>query len=312
MKYKLEKLEEQKDIYWRQRAHVHWLEHGDRNTKFFHQYATERKRRNHIRKLRRDDGSEVSDVTGIHDLIVGYYRTLFESNAGNRVEELLHYVPVRVTQEMNQHLMGEYTDQEIKEALESIGDLKAPGPDGMLALFYKRYWHIVGEEITKDVKNFLNGGDMPQGWNTTTVVLIPKMDNPERIKDLLPISMCNVVYKIASKVLSNRLKVYYLTCDIISPNQSAFVPGHLITDNVLLAYEITHHLQNKRDGKEGYAAVKLDMSKAYDRVEWDFLKKIMLKMGIQNEWVETIMKCIRSVSYHIKVNGGAHRVYNAH
>lgn len=135
----------------------------------------------------------------------------------------------------------------------------------MPAVFYKRYWHIVGSEVTNEVKNFLNGGEIPQGWNFTTVVLIPKVDNPERMKDLRPISLCNVVYKIASKVLSNRLKV--VLPEIISPNQSAFIPGRLITDNVLLAYELTHFLQNKNRGSVGYAAVKLDMSKAYDRVE---------------------------------------------
>jgi len=133
------------------------------------------------------------------------------------------------------------------------------------------------------------------------VVLIPKVSNPERLKDLRPISLCNVVYKIASKVLSNRLK--FILPEIIALNQSAFVPGRMITDNVLLAYEMTHYMQTKRSGKQSYAAVKLDMSKAYDRVEWSFLEKMMIKLGFHERWVDTIMKCVTTVTYRIKVNG---------
>ena len=143
---------------------------------------------------------------------------------------------------------------------------------------------------------------MPEGWNDTMVVLIPKVSNPERLKDLRPISLCNVTYKIASKVLSNRLKL--ILPDIISLNQSAFVPGRIITGNVLLAYELTHFMQNKRGGGESFAAVKLDMSKAYDRVEWCFLEMMMNKLGFCEEWVNIIMKCVTTVKYRIKVNGG--------
>jgi hypothetical protein len=133
------------------------------------------------------------------------------------------------------------------------------------------------------------------------IVLIPKTKQPEKLKDLSPISLCNVLYKLISKVLANRLK--NILPEIISPSQSAFMPGHMITDNELLAYELMHHLNNKRRGVGRLAAIKLDMSKAYDRVEWPFLMKIMQRMGFQERWVNLIMKCITTVSYRIKVNG---------
>jgi hypothetical protein len=97
----------------------------------------------------------------------------------------------------------------------------------MPALFFKKYWEVVGNSITSEVLKVLNGGDMPEGWNETCVVLIPKVPNPMGMKDLRPISLCNIVYKLISKVLANRLKL--ILPEIISPNQSAFVPGRLIT-----------------------------------------------------------------------------------
>jgi hypothetical protein len=151
------------------------------------------------------------------------------------------------------------------------------------------------------VLHFLNGGVLPRSWNETIVVLIPKVPNPESLKDLRPISLCNVLYKIASKVLANRLKL--ILPEVISQNQSAFVPGRLITDNVLVAYELTHFLQNKRSGGDCYAALKLDMSKAYDRVEWHFLERMMERLGFDSRWINLIMQCVSTVSYKIKVNG---------
>ena len=147
----------------------------------------------------------------------------------------------------------------------------------MPSIFYKKFWPLLGDRVKAEVLDVLNGGNMPHGWNDTVIVLIPKIKNPEKLKDFMPISLCNVMYKLTSKVMANRLKKFLL--EIISPSQSAFVPGHLITDNVLLAYELTHYLKSKNKGVNGVAAIKLDMSKAYDRIEWSFLRTIMSKMG---------------------------------
>ena len=118
---------------------------------------------------------------------------------------------------------------------------------------------MLGDDLTDEVLHAINNADIPEGWNDTTIVMIPKVENPDKVAQFRPISLCNVVYKIISKVLSCRLKV--ILPDIISHHQSAFVPGRLITDNILLAYECIHTMKKKK-GKSGLCAVKLDMHKA--------------------------------------------------
>lgn len=251
-------------------------------------------------------------VAGKHlrTFIANQYQQLFMSSAGSHIEEVLGCVETKVTQEINDNLAAPFSSDEVWEALKEMGDLKAPGPgaDGMPVIFYKKFWSLVGTKVKEEVLGVLNGAAMPVGWNDTVIVLIPKTTMPEKLKDLRPISLCNVVYKLISKVLANRLKL--VLPKIISPSQSAFVLGRLITDNVLLAYELTHFLNHRRKGKNGVAAIKLEMSKAYDRIEWKFLKEMMIKLGFADRWVEKVMKCVTTVSYCIKVNGEySNRIY---
>ncbi|EEE59262.1 hypothetical protein OsJ_11281 [Oryza sativa Japonica Group] len=148
---------------------------------------------------------------------------------------------------------------EVDRALSMMGAHKAPGPDSFTVGFYQAHWETIGPSVTRAVLNFLNGGELPEAINQTTLVLTPKVKHPQDLKNFRPISLCNVVYKLCSKVLANRLRVFL--DEIISAEQSAFVPGRLITDNVLVAYECTHYLKRKK-GKTGACAVKLDMAKA--------------------------------------------------
>ena len=220
--------------------------------------------------------------------------------------EVLQHVSTRVTQEMNEALTRPFTE-EVKRALFMMAPNKSPGPDGFTAGFYQYHWNALGPSVTRAVLNFLNGGGALDGLNNTTIVLIPKVKNPQDIRQFRPISLCNVIYKLCSKVIANRMKGFL--DEIISEEQSAFVPGRLITDNVLVAYECTHYLKRKK-GKTGACAIKLDMAKAYNRVEWDYLEGIMLKLGFAEAFVDRIMRCVTSVSFSVRVNGKLTYIFN--
>jgi len=137
------------------------------------------------------------------------------------------------------------------------------------------------------VKSFFNSGTLNPELNHTYITLIPKVQNPERLEQFCPISLCNYAYKIISKIMANRLKQWLP--DLISMEQSAFVSGRQIQDNILIVQEVLHQLRIRKWKKKFHAMLKVDMKKAYDRVEWDFLKASMLKMGLCDTWVSWVM-----------------------
>ena len=139
--------------------------------------------------------------------------------------------------------------------------------------FYQRFWPLISDQIFSAASPWILTGAFPLGLNNTLIVLIPKCDNPSSMKELRSISLCNVLYKLVVKVLANRMKD--VLCRLISPSKAAFVPGR----SILLASEVLHCLKRRTRGRFGDVALKLDISKAYDRVDWGFLQFMLRKMG---------------------------------
>jgi len=194
-----------------------------------------------------------------------YFDTMFTTSNPTGFDEILGGLLPTVTDEMNVSLNKPYNAKEVLKTLHQMDPLIAPGPDGMSPIFYKSFWHIVGKDVLEVVLTALNLGTISKSINSTFLALIPKIKDPKKVSDFRPISLCNVVYKLIAKVLVNRLKL--ILPYVVSDSQSAFLSGRLITDNVLVAFETLHFLKRKTQGKDGYMALKLNMSKVYDRVE---------------------------------------------
>ena len=181
------------------------------------------------------------------------------------MENALKDLPSKVTEEMNAQLNQPYTEADITEALSQMHPIKAPGPDGLPVAFFQKHWKSVSQGVTTTCLQVLNNKGNPTPLNHTYIALIPKAEKPKKVADFRPISLCNVIYRIIAKTIANRLKL--VLNDVISPAQSAFVPNRLITDNIIIGYECLHKIRLSRGKKHGLVALKLDISKAYDRVE---------------------------------------------
>lgn len=154
---------------------------------------------------------------------------------------------------------------DVKTTLFQMHPKQALGLDDLNALFYQRYWQIVKDRITALCLEVLNNNCSPSAIKHTLISLIPKFKTPSNITNFHPISLCNISYKIVAKCRANRMKSILVSC--ILEEQSAFVPGRLIMDNVVVRFGCAHNMKSYRYSKQHFLLLKLNMSKAYDRIE---------------------------------------------
>ncbi|XP_024199817.1 uncharacterized protein LOC112203016 [Rosa chinensis] len=242
-------------------------------------------------------------ATEIQRLLMQYYTEIFSTGGtdSTAISEIIGATSTKVTSSMNAELVMPYSDEEIKRALFQMHPSKSPGPDGMTPFFFQKYWNIVSNDVCTAVRTLLEQGEMWPESNFTHLCLIPKVKDPKNATQFRPIALCNVICRISSKVMANRLKL--VLPEIISPLQSAYVPGRLISDNTLVATEAAHFMHKLRLQETGFFSLKLDISKAYDRLEWNFLSAILKKLGFGQQWIDTVMLCVTSVTYSILVHG---------
>ncbi|GJX43342.1 RNA-directed DNA polymerase, eukaryota, reverse transcriptase zinc-binding domain protein [Tanacetum coccineum] len=219
-----------------------------------------------------DSNGQRYDRDQVATQFVNYFRNFLGANFPvSPISEYEDAFTTELSSNEASKMVKPITDSEIKKAMFNIGDNKAPGPDDYSAKFFKEAWHIVGTDVCNVVKEFFSSGKLLGELNTTIISLIPKISNPLLVTDFRSIACYNVVYKCISKVITERIK----GClnKLINKNQSAFIPGRLIQDNILLAQDLMHGYN--RSGGLKRVAFKIDIQKAYDTVSWDFMENLL-------------------------------------
>lgn len=156
------------------------------------------------------------------------------------------------------------TEMEVKSNFFQMDPIKSPGPDGIQPVFYQRYWEEIKDSIVQFCSKCFNHSEIPQEINSSYITLIPKTDHPETMVDLRPIGLCNTIYKLITKIITNRLRP--IMNNLISPLQSSFIKGRGIEDNIIVVKEMAHIFHKAKKGKN-IMALKLDLTKAYDSLE---------------------------------------------
>lgn len=254
----IEDLMRMEEMYQHQRSRVNWLNYGDLNTKFFHVSTIQRRQRNQLLKMKDNDSRWVEGNDKVTELVLGYFRGPFQSSNQSIPNWLSNSIQPKVAAVVNDRLCGPVSDEEIYNAAFSLGATKAPGPDGEVGFFYHRYWDIIGDRrmfVMPSGIFLLLANCMPYLVNCTKIVLIPKINDPDCISHYRPISLCNFIYKIISKILVLRLKPWI--AGLISDQQVAFVPVRSVQDNIIIAHEAYPGLLNLKKGKNFNIAIKL-------------------------------------------------------
>ncbi|XP_050207419.1 uncharacterized protein LOC126656837 [Mercurialis annua] len=297
----------QEELLWLQKSRYDWIIDGDRNSAFFHKKVKQRRRQNRILMLKDDNGVYIDDQSKLQQMAMDYYKSLFKADIVNNGTDLISGAFPSLNSDVLEKLSKSVSDEDIKQALWDMKPLKAPGPDGLHALFYQSQWGLIGGKVCSFIKSIFNGAPLPAQINQTLLTLIPKCEFPDSIKLFRPISLCNVSYKIITKIIANRLKS--IMSQIIGPAQTSFIVGRHITDNIILAQEIVHSMRKKK-GQKGLMAIKIDLEKAYDKLSWDFINDTLHDIGIPGYLSNVVKQCISSPSMSIIWNGNTTKSFS--
>jgi len=282
-------------ICWQQ-SQALWLREGDSNSKKIHGIMSSRRRGNAVTCFL-VDGVLTEEVENVRRAIFGHFSTHFQACNTERPSMAALQFP-SLSHRQGASLVKPFSMDEVKAAVWDCDNFKCPGPDGITFGFIKDFWDILREDVMRFLVEFHRNGRLAKGINSTFIVLIPKVESPQRLNDFHSISLVGSMYKILAKVLANRLRS--IIGSVISDNQSTFVKGRQILDGILVANEV---VEDARKCKKELLLFKVDFEKAYDSIDWRYLDGVIHKRGFPVLWRKWIKECIGTATASVLVNG---------
>ena len=282
------------------RTKARYAAEGQKVTKYYCNLENRHHLSKQMFKLIAKDGTTIRDNKLMLDETKSFYQKLYEEKDIDFTNLNEYIKPVKtLTEEDKIKLEGKITKKEASIALKNMNNNKSPGTDGFTVEFFKFFWGEIGNFVVRSLNEGFEKKEMSITQREGIIICIPKGDKPrEYLKNWRPISLLNVVYKIGSSAIANRIKT--VLPNLINEDQTGFVPGRYIGDNIRLIYDIIHHLESEN---QPGLIVSIDFEKAFDSVNWKFMNTVLEKIGFGNDIMQWVNTFYNSIHSYVMVNG---------
>ncbi|VFQ83814.1 unnamed protein product [Cuscuta campestris] len=285
--------------FWKQKANIKWMSEGDCNSKFFHSFVKSKRRKLAIKTIHDDQGNILTTQEDICREAIHYFSNCYTTVTKSDESIISQFIDQVIDHRDNQLICSIPSEAEIYKAIMNLNPDSAAGPDGFNGYFFRICWKIIKVDVILACQEFFLGFPVPRSFGSTFITLIPKIEDPKGFGDYRPISLSSFMSKINTKILATRLAT--LLPKFISEEQTGFQKNKGVEEQILLAEEMVHMLDKEVRGDN--CIVKLDMAKAFDRVEWSYLIKILDKLGFNLHSQKLLMANLVGTHLSILING---------